>query len=450
IIVNKMDLVDYSEDVYRAIETEYRRYLASINVTPERFVPASAKAGENIVASSPKMPWFTGPTVLDALGLFQKEVSPADAPLRLPLQDVYKFDARRILAGRVVAGTVSVGDRLVFSPSNKTASVRSIELFNIDPPPNRAIAGQSIGVTLDEQIFVERGEIASHETRAPLVGRTFRGNIFWMGKRPLSTTGTYILRLATGEAPCRVTAVHRIIDASELGVVDPNGIVNRNEVAEISIETRYPIAFDLYGDLASTGRFVLVDEYDVAGGGIVTEALDERAEDLPRERASESGQTTGELRQERFGHHAALIVIKGTEAARVTAVARQLETMLVGDGRLAYLLRPESLQPGIDRGESARRLDEVTRFLLDAGQIVIWPMSGDGEEEITTIRTLVRPAPAIVAHLTEAPGQLSEVDLWIGGAKSVDEAGDRLLHELQRSGLLAPAFNEPRRFRSLT
>ncbi|MCA9475741.1 MAG: 50S ribosome-binding GTPase, partial [Nitrospira sp.] len=157
VIVNKMDLVGYRQDTFQAIEKEYRDFLSQLNVTPQYVIPASAKLGVNIAQVSPETPWYTGPSVLDSLAHFSLETALAEKPLRLPIQDVYKFDARRILVGRITAGQLKIGDRLVFSPSNKSANIQTIEAFNVDPPPTQAQAGQSVGITLDEQIFVERG-----------------------------------------------------------------------------------------------------------------------------------------------------------------------------------------------------------------------------------------------------------------------------------------------------
>jgi bifunctional enzyme CysN/CysC len=154
VVVNKMDLVGYRQDVFDGIEKEYREFLGQFKVTPECIIPVSAKLGDNIVTRSTHMPWYQGSTVLDTLGQFKKESVRAELSLRFPVQDVYKFDARRIIAGRIAAGRLKVGDRLVFSPSNKSANVKTIEAFNIEPSPIEAHAGQSVGVTLDDQIFV--------------------------------------------------------------------------------------------------------------------------------------------------------------------------------------------------------------------------------------------------------------------------------------------------------
>ena len=212
VIVNKMDLVGYRQDVFDAIEKEYQAFLAQLKVVPERFVPVSAKLGDNIAKPSAHMPWYSGPTVLEMLGLFRKETARERQTLRFPVQDVYKFDARRIITGRLAAGRMKVGDRLIFSPSNKAATVKTIEAFNVEPVPTEATAGQSTGITLDEQIFIQRGEIASHEDSVPLVSTTFRCNLFWMGRRPLEAGKKYVLRLATREVECEIVTLHRIID----------------------------------------------------------------------------------------------------------------------------------------------------------------------------------------------------------------------------------------------
>jgi bifunctional enzyme CysN/CysC len=142
VVVNKMDLVGYRQDVFEGIEKEYREFLGQFNAVPERIIPVSAKLGDNIVGRSKNMSWYSGPTVLDTLSLFQKETARSEQPLRLPVQDVYKFDARRIIAGRIAAGRLKVGDQLVFSPSNKRANIKSVEAFNIEPVPTEAHAGQ--------------------------------------------------------------------------------------------------------------------------------------------------------------------------------------------------------------------------------------------------------------------------------------------------------------------
>src|SRR5437870_9999719 len=161
VVVNKMDLADYSEARFLEIEKKYRVFLKTLNLETDVFIPASARFGENITDRSTKMKWHHGPTLAEALDAMTPMVPPTDLPLRLCVQDVYKFDERRIIAGRIETGTLQVGDELVFSPANKTSSVKSIERWNTNVD-GTAIAGDSIGIILTEQIFVERGYVASH------------------------------------------------------------------------------------------------------------------------------------------------------------------------------------------------------------------------------------------------------------------------------------------------
>ena len=209
-------------------------------------IPARQSSAKHRRAASSA--WYRGPTVLETLGLFRKALDDERQPLRFPVQDVYKFDARRIIAGRVASGKIRVGDRLIFSPSNKSAIVKSIEAFNVEPVPTEARGGQSTGLTLDEQIFIERGEIGSHPESVPLESTALRCNLFWLGKRPLDVGKKYLLRLATREVECEIAVIHRIIDAADLEARTQQTTVNKNEVAELTLRTRYPDRLDAYAD----------------------------------------------------------------------------------------------------------------------------------------------------------------------------------------------------------
>ncbi len=459
VVVNKMDLVGYRQDVFDGIEKEYREFLGQFGAVPERIIPVSAKLGDNIANRSQAMGWYNGPTVLETLSLFKKEMARSEQPLRFPVQDVYKFDARRILAGRIAAGRLKAGDHLVFSPSNKRANVRTVEAFNIEPPPVGAEAGQSIGVTLDEQIFVERGEIATHQEHLPFVSTAFRANLFWLGKRPLEKGRRYLLRVATKEVDCEVALIHRIIDTMDLNQQQGSMSVGRNQVAELTIRTKSPIAFDLSSSFEATGRFVLVDEYDIAGGGIVTEAVRDdqeflREEARRRDFAWVKGEVGIEERAQQYGHRAAIVLITGGRYTGKSFLAKKLEAKLVADGRHAYLLDGENLRRGLDadlpeseRGqttEMARRYGEVARLLVDTGLIVVSTTNPFGLafiEAAQAIRTLVHPTPVISVHMSKAPEEVPpNTDIVLAGPTDLDAATRRVLDELRRRGVLAQAI----------
>lgn len=271
VIVNKMDLVDYSQQIYDEIAREYRAFLADIGLEPRVFIPVSARKGDAIAERSQAMPWWEGPTVVEQLDAFDRPTRKADAPLRLPIQDVYQFDQRRILAGRIESGQLERGDEIVFLPTGRRSKIRSIERWN-PSSSRRPEAGISIGITLEEQLGVERGHLAVHPDAAPALTREIHANVFWMGKRPLKLGGVYTLKLATQEVLCRVSEILAGLDTSSLEVTRDATEVLRDDVGTVVLETDQPVWCDDHRTVAETGRFVLVDGRETAGGGIVVHA----------------------------------------------------------------------------------------------------------------------------------------------------------------------------------
>lgn len=269
VVMNKMDLVGYSQQVFERTRDAYLRYLATIGVKPHSFIPISAYHGDNVVKKSDKMPWYTGRSILETLDHFESHDDRTKLPLRLPVQDVYKFDKRRIIAGRVESGTVAVGDTVTFYPSGKSIRVKTIEKWSA-PEPQRAYAGESTGLTMDDQIFVERGEIAALASAPPQTGESFHANVFWMGSKHLQKGAKYLIKLATQEVEGTIEAIVKVINSSTLEEISSNASeVAKNEVAEIIVSTKKPIAFDTFDTVPETGRFVIVHEHDVRGGGII-------------------------------------------------------------------------------------------------------------------------------------------------------------------------------------
>ncbi|MCL5105619.1 MAG: GTP-binding protein [Armatimonadetes bacterium] len=270
VVINKMDLVDYSQEVFESVKAEYVRFLSQMNVEPGFVIPVSARDGDNVAKrGEATMPWYDGPTVLESLDLFTAIGSKQELPLRMPVQDVYKFDRRRIVAGRVESGVLKEGDEITFSPSGHKAVVKTIERWN-SPERDFATPGESIGITLTEQIFVERGDVVSHHDRAPRSSNAITASLFWLGDRHLKVGKTYTLKLATQELECEVTSLSNVIDTSSLASVGAVATeVAKNEVATVTLHLRKPIAFDAFSEIVETGRFVIVDEYNVAGGGII-------------------------------------------------------------------------------------------------------------------------------------------------------------------------------------
>ena len=286
VVVNKMDLVNWDQEVFDRIRREYGTFLDQVGIRPSAFIPVSGRGGDNIADRSPHLGWYQGPTVLDALDAFRSEPMPIDRPFRMPVQDVYKFtkqgDDRRIVAGTIDSGSVKVGDPVIFYPSGKKSRVKSIEAFN-RPIETRAEAGYAVGFTMNEQIYITRGEVATLETEPrPQVTTRLRVSLFWLGKDPMVKRKEYLLKLGTARVTARLEEITRVMDASTLGNTDQHAVIQRHDVAECVLKLDRAIACDLAEDVPSTSRFVIVDDFEIRGGGIVREALPDRQAVGPR------------------------------------------------------------------------------------------------------------------------------------------------------------------------
>ncbi len=386
VAVNKMDLVNFEQDQFNLIEEEYRQYLATIGVEPTFFIPISARDGDNIAQRSKRMDWYKGPTILGALDSFRSRKAPVELALRLPVQDVYKFDERRIIAGRIESGEIAVGDEVMVSPSNKTVRVKSLESWSSRADaekPVRAEAGMSVGITFDEQIFIERGEIISHVDKAPIETDVFRARIFWLGREPLRKGASYKMKLATGEAKVVIQEIEQIIDTTTLGHAQAEE-VERNQVGEVIIRSRRMLAVDEFNTLSPTGRFVLVDKYDIAGGGIISmdgyadqrELITKRSTNITR---VEHG-VTADMRASRNGHKGGVIWLTGLSGAGKSTLAVALEEKLFDKGYNVFVLDGDNVRHGLnanlgfspeDRAENIRRVGEVAALFARAGVIVV-------------------------------------------------------------------------------
>ncbi|MEP6937142.1 MAG: adenylyl-sulfate kinase [Chthoniobacterales bacterium] len=382
VIVNKLDLAGYAEGKFREIEREYRDFLTELGITAREFIPASAKRGENVARrSDPALAWFTGHTVLQALDNFKVVAAPANQPLRFCVQDIYRFDERRIIAGRIESGSLRVGDELIFSPANKSSIVATIESWN-SAAPQEAVAGDSVGITLREQIFVERGYVASHQTDTPIETNRLRADIFWMAEEPLNKRDDYTLRLATQEVRCRVAAVEQVMGSSTLAVqMGDSDFVERNEVGRVTLQTRAPLVVDNHDRIASLGRFVLIVAGRICGGGIVFGGTyTDRSAVKSKNIFWSEGKITAAHRARQNGHRGAVVWLTGLSGAGKSTIALALEGELFGRAIHSYVLDGDNVRYGLnsnlgfaaeDRVENIRRVSEVAKLMADSGTVVI-------------------------------------------------------------------------------
>jgi bifunctional enzyme CysN/CysC len=456
VVVNKMDLVDRREDTFRRIEEEYRTFLKSIgSADPRLFIPVSAVNGENLASPSDRMPWYKGPALVEALDGFDKAPPFSDRPFRMPVQAVYKFtgqgDDRRIVAGRVESGRARVGDRVIFSPSNKVGVIKTIEAFNA-PSRQEVAAGWSTGFTLAEEMYITRGEVMSHEESPPLVGTLFKANVIWLGKAPLTTDKEYKLKIHTQALSVCVTEIRRVLDASVAGGELAKSWVDRHDVAEVVLRAARPVAFDGIAQGEATGRFVLVDGYDIAGGGIITAAekdeQDEfRAEARHRDIHWIPGGVTAAQRRERFGHAAALVMVVGPSGSGKHRLARALEKSLYSEGKLAYLLDGANVLLGVDNDliwrestqrELVRRFAEVAHLFLDAGHLVISTTNAIGLADVVAVEALLPDFPVLTVEIRAPGAGMSRADLSCPIGEDPGKVVPSLVDLLARRGVTSP------------
>lgn len=457
VCVNKMDLVGYDEKVFEQIKADYTKFLNEIDLTPKCFIPIAAFHGDNMVDHSKNMPWYKGESILGVLDAFEKAAPKEDQVFRMPVQDIYKFteegDDRRIVAGRVETGKIKVGDEIVFLPSGKRNRIKSVEYFN-GPKRTQASAGLSAGFTMETEIYIRPGEImVKPADKQPQVAVKFKANVFWMGKQPLVKNKTYKLKLATQQVPVVVADIVQVLNAAELAA-SRKSHVDRHEVGEIIFETMKPIAFDLVGDIAETGRFVLVDNYEIAGGGIVLSSVLDNSSSLDthirkREYGWERSQITPDNRTQKYEHKSAFIIITGKIDTGKQRIAKALEEQLFGLGKNVYFLgvsnrlvldTHDSKDKTLGKYDALVQLGELAHLMTDAGLILITSITDIDQYELNMLKKLNSPNRVLVINVGDNRLLESGVDLNLVENEDSQAAVAKIVDLLVKAVVLDPEY----------
>ncbi|MGB6253281.1 MAG: adenylyl-sulfate kinase [Bradyrhizobium sp.] len=378
VVVNKMDRVDFSATRFAEIRDEISAHLTGLGVTPQAVIPISARDGDGVAALSQRSRWYRGPTVVDALDALQPAQPPEQLALRLPVQAIYKFDDRRIVAGRIESGRLASGDEIVIMPAGKIAKIKSVESWPATPLEGPQTAGRSVGITLDRDLFIERGDIIAHAGSAPRETRRIHARIFWLHDKPLGKGEQILVRLGTRESRASVVAIEKAVDPGELSSVE-NQSIARNHVGEIDIALAQPIAADAYADNPRTGRLVIEVNGRIAGGGLVL-SVDAGQRAVPVDIVPVESALRPDERSARFRHHGAVVWLTGLPGSGKSTLARALERTVFGRGGSPILLDGDTFRAGLnrdlgfsagDRSENIRRLAEVATHLARNGHIAI-------------------------------------------------------------------------------
>ncbi len=392
VVVNKVDLIGHDRARFDAIAAEITAYLKQLKLVPSAIIPVSARNGDNIAARSANLPWYQGPTVLEALDGFAAPVA-TDQPLRLPVQDVFKFDERRLVVGRIESGSLRVGDRLEFAPGFKQAKVASIETWSA-PAAISASAGQSVAITLDDELFIERGHVAVHSERRPILGHRADLRLFWLDEQALRVGDKLKLKVATAEYPVEVEQITAAIDVERLQPIQASEVA-RNAIAEITVRSRALMALDKAADMQRTGRGVLIRDGDIVGGALV---LDAEASDVDKRLIAPDHLVTRDAREALNGHRGAVLWLTGLSGSGKSTLAMGLERLLFQRGRQVFVLDGDRLRQGVtsdlgfspeDRAENIRRSAEVAKLLADAGMVVLVSLISPYAQERDRARAII-------------------------------------------------------------
>ena len=391
VVINKMDRIDYDAARYEEIKKELSDHLGNLGLTPAAIIPISARHGDGVARRSDSTRWYDGPTVLEIFEHFNTAPRADQLPLRFPVQAIYKFDDRRIIAGRVETGRLSVGETVTVTPSGKQVKVRAIEAWPVPDQskvPLDARAGQSVGITFDQEIFLQRGDVISAGA-APTAATALRARVFWLHETPLESGLALTVRIGTSETRATITGIPKAVDPGALETSGHDAIA-QNHVGEIQIALTTPLAADTYEASPQTGRVVLDLDGRIAGGGLILAA--ERAATTQPARAAAvqpkptnnivpvASAVTADERAQRFGHGGAVIWFTGLPASGKSTLARALERHLFDRGGAPILLDGDTIRSGLnadlrfsdaDRAENVRRLAEVAAHLSRSGAIAI-------------------------------------------------------------------------------
>lgn len=383
VAINKMDLVDYSEDRFNEVQGEFNEFLNNINIYPEGYIPISAANGENVANKSEKMPWYNGQNILESMDSIEKNRGIEEKELRFPIQDVYKFDNRRIIAGRIESGTLKKGDEIVIYPSGKTTKVRSVEAWQQRDMVDTVTAGMSVGITLENEFYNKRGELICHKDAPVTVGNVFNANVFWLGNNNLVKDKIYKLKIETQEVEFKIISINKITDAATLDSDDRN-FIKKNDVAEVTIKTTKSICFDKFSELQSTGRFVIVDGYDISGGGIISDVEDSLKREIKGVKSKNISirkrLVSRRDREKNLGQSGRVIWLTGLPGCGKNEIAVKLEKRFIDLGKKVYYLDSSHLRFGLssdltfkseDAHEQTRRIAEVANLFADSGMITI-------------------------------------------------------------------------------
>ncbi len=403
LVVNKIDLMDYSETVFSDIADAFQDFADALGFDTVQSIPVSALEGDNIVTTSANTPWYQGPALLPYLEQIEVGEDWTLRPLRFPVQWVNRPNLDfRGFSGTLVSGSIKVGDDIVVAASRKPARIARIVTMNGDL--DEAVAGQAITLVLDREIDISRGDILVRPGEMPEVSDQFQARIVWMHEEPAYHGRSYLLKIGTQMVPATITAIKHRTDVNTLEKLAAQSL-QLNEVGTVTLGVDKPIVFDSYGANPKTGGFILIDRINNAtlGAGVIDFGL-RRAQNL----TYQAFDVNREVRARQKGQKAQIVWFTGLSGSGKSTIANLLEKRLTAEGKHCYILDGDNVRHGLnrdlgfteaDRVENIRRIAETARLMADAGLIVIVSFIAPFRNERRMARDIASDIPFHLAYV---------------------------------------------------
>ena len=444
VAINKMDLVDYSQEVFNNIRQSFAEFVEHLDIPDVQYIPISALKGENVVEKSTAMPWYQGDSLLEFLETVNVASDRNFTDFRFPVQYVSRphLDFRGF-AGTVASGVVKVGDKIKVLPSLKLSKVKNI--VTADGNLQEAFPPQAVTIELEDEIDISSGDMLVHINNQPKVSQHFEAVVIWMTDSQLKPGSNYLIRHAGRNVKSRVDTIIYNIDVNTLQKNKTESLT-LNEIGRVVVSTTKPLYFDAYSKNHETGSFVLIDPITnaTAGAGMIIEGVsfdskqDDGVKDTEtrlkdhverREFYWETGLVENKERILRNRHRGKTIVVTGSSNNAVQELATKLEQRLFRLNMNSYYLGISSINNGLDadiqnnlieRDERVRRLGELSRILTDAGLIFITALTDAGDYELNRLKVLNSPNELLIINVDESNFKTVAVDVNLASADNLE------------------------------
>ena len=391
--INKLDMVGYSQEVFEQIDADYRAFASRLGIEHIQSIPLSALRGDNITEPSPNTPWYQGPSLMQFLETVELEQAREDAPLRMPVQWVNRPNLDfRGFSGRILGGSVRPGDAIRVLPSGKTSRVERIVTLNGDLP--RAITGQSVTLTLSDEIDISRGDVIAAADAPPAVADQFEATVVWMSEEAMLPGRPYLIKLGASSIGGALGQPKYQVDVNSLDQL-PAKTLGLNEIGVCTLSLDRAAPFDPYAENRDMGSFIVIDRYthQTVGAGMLHFAL-RRSQNIHWQAVEVDKAARTRLN----GHKPCVIWLTGLSGAGKSTIANLLERRLHALGVHTYLLDGDNVRHGLnkdlgftaaDRVENIRRIGEVAKLMVDAGLMVVTAFISPFRSERQLARDLV-------------------------------------------------------------